>query len=269
MTRIAMLSVHTCPLAALGGKETGGMNVYVRELSRQLGRIGFHVDVFTRSQNPQVPRIVPMGERVRVIHLVAGPECPVPREGTYHYLPEFVESLEAFRVEQGIGYDLIHGHYWLSGVVGLELRSRWGVPLLQMFHTLGALKNELAKERQLRLNAQDPKVFEARLNERLYLLQQCQKILGEELRLDGKNDRELKLLVIRKDNPELNLADKKEAYLDGMFEAVVAAHSKRNDSLANARIAAHSPAGNRTDDVIKQWHQDARDMWKRPLAAQL
>jgi len=76
--RIAMLSVHTCPLAALGGKETGGMNVYVRELSRELGRMGFHVDVFTRSQNAQVPRIVPMGEQVRVIHLVAGPERPLP-----------------------------------------------------------------------------------------------------------------------------------------------------------------------------------------------
>jgi D-inositol-3-phosphate glycosyltransferase len=145
MTRIAMLSVHTCPLAALGGKETGGMNVYVRELSRELGRMGFHVDVFTRSQNAQVPRVVWMGERVRVIHLVAGPERPLPREHTYHYLEQFVDSLETFRVEEGITYDLIHGHYWLSGVVGLELRRRWGVPLLQMFHTLGALKNEVAR----------------------------------------------------------------------------------------------------------------------------
>jgi hypothetical protein len=133
---------------------------------------------------------------------------------------------------------------------------------------LDGLKNELAKERQLRLNAQDPKVFEARLNERLQLLQQCQKILGD-MRLDGKNDRELKLLVIRKDNPELNIADKKEAYLDGMFEAVVAAHARRNDSLANARIAAHGPTTSRTDDALRKWHQDARDMWKRPLAAQL
>jgi D-inositol-3-phosphate glycosyltransferase len=145
MTRIAMLSVHTCPLAALGGKETGGMNVYVRELSRELGRMGFHVDVFTRSQNAQVPRIVPMGEQVRVIHLVAGPERPLPHEHTYRYLEEFVDSLEAFRLEEGITYDLIHGHYWLSGVVGLELRRRWSVPLLQMFHTLGALKNEVAR----------------------------------------------------------------------------------------------------------------------------
>jgi hypothetical protein len=132
---------------------------------------------------------------------------------------------------------------------------------------LDALEKELAKERQLRAHAQDPRLFENRLNERLQLLQQCQKILGD-VRLDGKNDRELKMLVIRKDNPEVNLADKKEAYIDGMFESVVANHSKRNDSLANAHIAANGPELRfSVDDVIKKWHQDARDMWKRPLAS--
>ena len=61
MLRVAVLSVHTCPLAALGGKETGGMNVYVREMSRELGRMGAHVDVYTRSQDPSIRRIVPLG----------------------------------------------------------------------------------------------------------------------------------------------------------------------------------------------------------------
>ena len=56
--RVAMVSVHTCPLAALGGKETGGMNVYVREVARELGRMGAEVDIFTRSQNPSIPRVV-------------------------------------------------------------------------------------------------------------------------------------------------------------------------------------------------------------------
>ncbi|MGH7301011.1 MAG: glycosyltransferase, partial [Candidatus Rokuibacteriota bacterium] len=64
-TRVAMLSVHTCPLAALGGKDTGGMNVYVRELGRALGRLGLEVDVFTRSQNPAIPREVDLGEGAR------------------------------------------------------------------------------------------------------------------------------------------------------------------------------------------------------------
>ena len=141
--RVAMLSVHTCPLAALGGKQTGGMNVYVRELSRELGRMGVLVDVFTRSQNPAIPRVVPFAPRVRVIHLAAGPEAPMPRERVVDHLDDFVDGADAWRIAAG-DYDLIHAHYWLSGVAGLALRERWGAPVLQMFHTLGRLKNRVA-----------------------------------------------------------------------------------------------------------------------------
>jgi D-inositol-3-phosphate glycosyltransferase len=141
LIRVAMLSVHTCPLAALGGKETGGMNVYVRELARELSRIGAAVDVFTRSQNPGIPRVVRLADRARVVHLPAGPQAPMARERVHAHLDEFVEGLEAWRLANGLEYDLLHGNYWLSGVVGLALRARWGAPLVQMFHTLGALKN--------------------------------------------------------------------------------------------------------------------------------
>ena len=150
LLRVAMLSVHTCPLAALGGKETGGMNVYVRELARELSRIGADVDVFTRSQNAGIPRVVRLADRARVIHLPAGPQAPMARERVHAHLDEFVEGLEAWRIANGLEYDLLHGNYWLSGVVGLALRARWGAPLVQMFHTLGALKNGagIAAERE-------------------------------------------------------------------------------------------------------------------------
>ncbi len=143
--RVAMLSVHTCPLAALGGKETGGMNVYVREVSRELGRMGVAVDVFTRSQNPSIPRVVQLGERARVIHLPAGAEAPMARERVYDHLDEFVDGVEAWRIAGSIDYDLIHAHYWLSGVAALALKARCSAPVLQMFHTLGRLKNRVAR----------------------------------------------------------------------------------------------------------------------------
>ncbi|HKZ07263.1 MAG TPA: glycosyltransferase [Methylomirabilota bacterium] len=154
--RVAVLSVHTCPLAALGGKETGGMNVYVRESARALGRMGVEVDVFTRSQDPGIRRIVPLGENARVIHLPAGPERPMPREVVHEHLAQFVEGIEAFRESEDLAYDLVHAHYWLSGVAGLELRRRWDTPVIQMFHTLGRLKNSVARapgerEPQLRI----------------------------------------------------------------------------------------------------------------------
>lgn len=142
--RLAMLSVHTCPLAALGGKQTGGMNVYVRELSRELGRMGVEVDVYTRSQNPAIPRVVSLGERAQVIHVAAGPERPLSLEGLADHLDEFVEGIEDWRIARG-DYDLIYAHYWLSGLAGLALRDRWTVPVLQMFHTLGRLKNSVAR----------------------------------------------------------------------------------------------------------------------------
>jgi D-inositol-3-phosphate glycosyltransferase len=180
--RIAMFSVHTCPLAALGGKETGGMNVYVRELSRELGRMGVDVDVFTRSQNPLVPRVVELGERARVVHVVAGPEAPLPRERVYAHLEEFADGVDAWRIARGTEYDLIHAHYWLSGVVGLALRERWDAPVVQMFHTLGQLKNSVARgagefeppvrlAEERRLVASVDRIVAANVVERLHLRQ--------------------------------------------------------------------------------------------------
>lgn len=144
---IAMLSYHTCPLATLGGKDTGGMNVYVRDLTRELGRLGVHVDVFTRSQDEHVPHVLhDLGYGNRVVHVPAGPENPVEKVNLASYVPEFVEGVKAFAAEKGIRYDVIHSHYWMSGLAALPLSEAWGgVPIIQMFHTLGEMKNRIAQ----------------------------------------------------------------------------------------------------------------------------
>jgi D-inositol-3-phosphate glycosyltransferase len=147
MKRIGVISVHTCPLAALGGKETGGMNVYVREVSRHLGRLGLEVDVFTRSQTPGVPMVVPLGPGARVIHVEAGPQRPVPPPDIVPDLDKFTDEVMAFQARTGAEYALLHGHYWLSGLVAVELSRRLnGIPVVQMFHTLGVVKNALAEQ---------------------------------------------------------------------------------------------------------------------------
>ena len=143
--RLAVLSVHTCPLAALGGKETGGMNVYVREVARVLGGLGFEIDVFTRSQDPAIPEVVTLGPGARVIHVPAGPARPIARAAVAGHLEAFAERVEAFRTRERVRYDLVHSHYWLSGLAGLDLARRWDVPLVHMFHTLGAIKNAVAR----------------------------------------------------------------------------------------------------------------------------
>ena len=145
LQRMAMLSVHTCPLATLGGKETGGMNVYVRELTRELARRGIYVDVFTRSQNPHLPHVMhSLGETGRVIHIPTGPEEPYSKHKIFDYLPEFVGNVLAFAEREGIQYDLIHSHYWLSGMAARDLSEVWGTPIVQTFHTLGHVKNQIA-----------------------------------------------------------------------------------------------------------------------------
>lgn len=143
--RICMLSVHTCPLAALGGKKTGGMNVYVRDLAREFGRRGHQVDVFTRSEDPCVPRVShELGPDCQVIHIPAGPETPLPStEAVYDHLDAFTAGVLAYAREHGRRYDVIHSHYWLSGLVAERLRRAWNVPMVQMFHTLGHMKNDV------------------------------------------------------------------------------------------------------------------------------
>jgi D-inositol-3-phosphate glycosyltransferase len=144
--RIAIISYHTCPLATLGGKDAGGMNVYVRDLARYLGRKGVQLDVFTRSQDEHVPHVLhDLGFGNRVAHIPSGPEHPLPKEELASHIPEFTKNILSFARVKGIHYDLIHSHYWMSGLAAIKLREVWQVPIIQMFHTLGKLKRLVAQ----------------------------------------------------------------------------------------------------------------------------
>jgi D-inositol-3-phosphate glycosyltransferase len=149
--RIAMISAHTSPLAALGGRETGGMNVYVLELSRELARLGYEVDIFTR-RDGELPRVEEIGPNLRLVHISAGPAEPIDKEAIMHFLPEFAEDMRRFIAEQGVKYGVIHSHYWQSGWVGTLLGRELDIPHVVMFHTLGEVKN------RARISEQEPKV---------------------------------------------------------------------------------------------------------------
>ncbi len=172
MLRIAMLSYHTCPLATLGGKDTGGMNVYVRDLTCELGRQGIHVDVFTRSQDEHVPHVLhDLGFGNRVVHIPAGPEEPKSKSDIAKYIPEFAEGVRKFAAEKGIHYDVIHSHYWMSGLAAEILSDAWGgIPIVHMFHTLGEMKNRVAR-------SEDEKAGEDRLNGERQVLGRANRIV--------------------------------------------------------------------------------------------
>lgn len=139
--RLAMISVHSCPAGKLGGRDTGGMNVYVVELARELGRKGNVVDIYTRVHQPEHEQIVSLGQNVRLIHLETIRDEEIPKIAIYSYLQRFTCGVENFRKSNNLDYDLIHSHYWLSGLVGKQLRAWWHIPQVVMFHTLGAAKN--------------------------------------------------------------------------------------------------------------------------------
>lgn len=141
--RIAMLSVHSCPVGNLGAKDTGGMSIYVRELARELGKQGHLVDIYTRVHDPGDPQIINLGQNARLIHLTAGEVEEINKLAVYPYLPEFTCNLENFKKHNSLHYDLIFSHYWLSGLVGKYLQQLWNVPHIMMFHTLGAVKNAI------------------------------------------------------------------------------------------------------------------------------
>ena len=165
MDKVALISFHTCPLAAPGEGKAGGMNVYVRELSRYLGGMGIRVDVFTRCHAGQEADIVELGSQARVVHLKGGP----PEAGLgslYLYLPSFLDELYRFSNAEGTNYQLVHSHYWLSGWVGEKAAESWGAPHVLTFHTLAEIKMQSragVKESPLRARAERELMASAQL----------------------------------------------------------------------------------------------------------
>lgn len=148
------------------------MNVYVRDLTRELGQMGIHVDVFTRSQDEHVPHVLhDIGYGNRVVHIPAGPEEPKSKSDIAKYIPEFVEGIKRFAAEKGIEYDIIHSHYWMSGLAAEELSDAWGgTPVVHMFHTLGEMKNRVAR-------SEDERAGEDRLNGERQVLRRADRIV--------------------------------------------------------------------------------------------
>ncbi|MBZ0296072.1 MAG: glycosyltransferase [Anaerolineae bacterium] len=141
---IAILSVHASPLAPMGGKKTGGMNVYIRKLAEEMGRRGIQVDIYTRRTSIEQPDVDhSIGENVRVIHITAGGVQVLSPDDIYPHLSQFTAGIIAFCTRQSIRYDIVYSHYWLSGWVAHKLNEVWGTPFVHMFHTLGHMKNRI------------------------------------------------------------------------------------------------------------------------------
>jgi D-inositol-3-phosphate glycosyltransferase len=136
--RIAMMSEHASPLAAVGGVDAGGQNVHVAALAESLAMRGNDVVVYTRRDAPDLPDSVEIAPGVTVDHLDAGPAEPIGKDALPPYLPllarELAERLCAERPS------VLHAHFWMSGQVALQAARAVGIPMLQTFHALGTVK---------------------------------------------------------------------------------------------------------------------------------
>ena len=175
--RIAMLSVHSCPIGELGTKDTGGMNVYVRELARELGSRGHHVDIYTRRHDPKDRKMIEIAERARLIHLRVGNNGDMHKLAIYPHLPDFSSALENFTKSEGLIYDMVHSHYWLSGRVGNWAQQCWDIPHILMFHTLGAVKNGIG------VGEEEPHL---RVATEKHLVDTCDRIIASTEREKGE-----------------------------------------------------------------------------------
>lgn len=151
-----MLSLHSCPLDVPGRRDTGGMNVYVHQLARSLAKQGIAVDIFTSSHGCTSAGKGVLRDQVRLIHLPVNYHGG--KLGLYRHLPELTAAINRFAREEGTGYRLVHSHYWLSGLAGMELADQWKVPHITMLHTSGRAKNHYlgpGTESELREKAEE------------------------------------------------------------------------------------------------------------------
>ena len=140
MRSLAVLSLHTSPLAQPGTGDGGGMNVYVRALTSALARAGVDCDVYTRADRPGLDRVVRVEPGLRVHHLPAGPPEAVAKEDLPALVPAFTAGVLASQRAAERPADAVHANYWLSGMAGHTVKHELGLPLLSTFHTLARVK---------------------------------------------------------------------------------------------------------------------------------
>ena len=137
--RIAMISEHASPLAALGGVDAGGQNTHVADLSRALAALGHQVRVYTRRDSPDLPTVVPLDAGVDVVHVPAGPSAVLPKDDLLPHMGAFADWMAEDWRRDGMP-DVAHAHFWMSGLAAVTAARACDVPVVQTFHALGSVK---------------------------------------------------------------------------------------------------------------------------------
>lgn len=180
---IALISEHASPIAALGGVDSGGQNVYVGQLANHLATLGYAVDVFTRRDCENLPEVVHLPSGARVIHVRSGPPRYIPKEDLLPLMDEFAERMLRHCRRCG-RYDLLHANFWTSGLVALKMKERLGTPYVVTFHALGRVR-VLHQAEQDRFPAVRPAVEERVIAGAERIIAECPQDQHDLVRLYG------------------------------------------------------------------------------------
>src|SRR5437773_1678596 len=183
--RIAIISEHASPLAALGGVDAGGQNVYVAHVARQLALRGDQVDVYTRRESADAPEVVER-DGYNVIHVPAGPAAPVAKELLLPYMAEFRDWMARRWVAQRVRYDLVHANFFMSGLVAADLKRLLGGPLVITFHALGRIRQQFQGAND-RFPAERISIEERVAREADRVVAECPQDMQDLIRLYGAN----------------------------------------------------------------------------------
>ena len=154
--KILIISYHTCPENKLGSKDSGGLNIYLHEISNELGTKGHTVDIFTRRHDISDPLEIEINNNAKVVHLNAG-DLAEEKHQMHNYIDIFTSNLINYVCEQNLQYDLIYSNYWMSGIVGKLISEKLKIPHIITFHTMGLTKrsvNYLENESDFRIDSE-------------------------------------------------------------------------------------------------------------------
>jgi hypothetical protein len=146
MRKIALISEHASPLAAIGSTDSGGQNVYVAQLAKQLARLGYLIDIFTRRDSEMLEQVVQWLPGVRIVHVPAGPAHFIPKEAMLPFMEQFGSFVIRFAKRKKIPYDLVHANFFMSGMVAQQIKKTLGIPFVITFHALGRVRRLNQKE---------------------------------------------------------------------------------------------------------------------------
>ncbi|ETF03639.1 glycosyl transferase family 1 [Advenella kashmirensis W13003] len=210
MQRIAIVSEHASPLAALGGVDSGGQNLYVANVARELARLGHRIDIFTRLDNPGLPPELAWDENVRIVHVPAGPALSIPKESLLPYMDEFGKYMLEFARQQDLQYDVIHANFFMSALAAMPLARNCDIPLAVTFHALGKVRrlhqanNDLFSDRRFTIEEDIVRIADC-------IIAECPQDKHDLINLYSADPAKIRMVPCGYDPSELRPIEKKTA----------------------------------------------------------